>query len=117
MTTPTPGPWRYEITEHGRRIGGGPQYLTPIAYPAEMNPGGVTPPLDVVDANMRLIAAAPELLDMLKTIENDGKQVPAWLWDRIQATIAKAEGAPPPAGSLTTEAVSNRRRRNGGGRD
>jgi hypothetical protein len=43
-------------------------------------------------ANARLIAAAPDLLDLLKTIENDAGQVPGWLWDRIQAAIAKAEG-------------------------
>jgi hypothetical protein len=42
--------------------------------------------------NARLIAAAPELLEVLQTIENDGKQVPAWLWDRIQAAVFKATG-------------------------
>lgn len=62
----TPGPWRYESDEHGRRIRGGEMFLTPIAYPAEMNPGGVTPALDVVEANMRLAAAAPEMLAQLK---------------------------------------------------
>lgn len=43
-------------------------------------------------ANAHIITTAPDMLDMLKTIENDGNQVPAWLWDRIQQVIAKAEG-------------------------
>jgi|DEB0MinimDraft_3_1074331.scaffolds.fasta_scaffold63928_1 hypothetical protein len=44
------------------------------------------------EANAHLIAAAPDLYDMLKTIENDDGIVPGWLWDRIQATLAKARG-------------------------
>ena len=44
------------------------------------------------EATAKLIVAAPDMLEVLKTIENDGKQVPPWLWDRIQAAIAKAEG-------------------------
>lgn len=43
-------------------------------------------------ANARLIAAAPELLEVLQTIENDGKQVPAWLWDNIQTAVFNATG-------------------------
>ena len=33
-----------------------------------------------------------EMLNMLETIENDGKQVPPWLWAQIQAVIKKAGG-------------------------
>ncbi len=43
-------------------------------------------------ANAHLIAAAPEMYEMLATIENDSGQVPAWLWDKIQSTLAKARG-------------------------
>jgi len=43
-------------------------------------------------ANAHLIAAAPDMYDALASIENDGKQVPAWLWDKIQDTLAKARG-------------------------
>lgn len=39
-----------------------------------------------------LIAAAPEMYDLLASIENDAGQVPQWLWDRIQTTLAKARG-------------------------
>ncbi|AUG84937.1 hypothetical protein MAELSTROM_17 [Pseudoalteromonas phage Maelstrom] len=43
-------------------------------------------------ANKALIKAAPDMYDMLATIENDIGQVPAWLWDKIQLTLAKARG-------------------------
>lgn len=42
--------------------------------------------------NANLIAVAPEMYDMLDSIENDGEQVPQWLWDKIQLTLAKARG-------------------------
>ena len=43
-------------------------------------------------ANAHLIAVAPEMYDLLATIENDDNQVPQWLWGKIQATLAKARG-------------------------
>ena len=43
-------------------------------------------------ANAHLIAAAPDMYDLLSTIENDNGQVPEWLWDKIQLTLAKARG-------------------------
>ena len=42
--------------------------------------------------NAHLIAAAPEMYDLLSTIENDNEQVPEWLWNKIQETLAKARG-------------------------
>lgn len=36
--------------------------------------------------------AALEILDLLRSIENDAGQVPTWLWDRIQLAVRKAEG-------------------------
>jgi hypothetical protein len=38
----------------------------------------------------KLIAAAPEMLEVLETIENDANQVPEWLWERIKSVIKKA---------------------------
>lgn len=84
----TPGPWKWDLD--GTRgypvlYGGEDGGYAVLGLPGDrsyMNP-------DSPDA--RLIAAAPEMLDMLKTIENDGKQVPPWLWEKIQAVIAKAE--------------------------
>lgn len=40
--------------------------------------------------NSKLIASAPEMLEILQTIENDKKQVPEWLWNKIQSVIKKA---------------------------
>lgn len=40
--------------------------------------------------NAKLIAAAPELLEVLQTIENDDKSIPEWLWLRIKNVIKKA---------------------------
>lgn len=42
--------------------------------------------------NADLIAAAPDMYDMLHSIENDSNQVPPFLWDKIQAVLAKARG-------------------------
>lgn len=33
---------------------------------------------------------APEMLEVLKTIENDNNQIPGWLWSKIQSVIQKA---------------------------
>lgn len=33
-----------------------------------------------------------DLLDFVKTLENDNGNIPAWLWDKRNALIAKAEG-------------------------
>ena len=41
-------------------------------------------------ANAKLIAAAPEMLEVLETIENDANQIPEWLWLRIKNAIKKA---------------------------
>ncbi|AUR91928.1 hypothetical protein NVP1167O_32 [Vibrio phage 1.167.O._10N.261.51.F2] len=43
-------------------------------------------------ANANLIASAPEMYDLLNSIENDSEQVPEWLFERIQLVLAKARG-------------------------
>lgn len=40
---------------------------------------------------MAIQNAAPEMLNLLKTIENDAKEVPEWLWVDIKAIIKKTE--------------------------
>jgi hypothetical protein len=37
-----------------------------------------------------IISKAPEMLELLMTIENDSNQVPEWLWDKIQTLIKEA---------------------------
>lgn len=44
------------------------------------------------EANARLIAAAPEMFELLETIENDDGSVPPWLWERIQEIIKRVKG-------------------------
>lgn len=36
--------------------------------------------------------AAAEMREVLGTIENDGKQVPPWLWSKIQIAKDRADG-------------------------
>ena len=46
----------------------------------------------VMAHNARLIAAAPDLLEALKNLENDDGSIPAHAWALVQSAIAKAEG-------------------------
>ena len=39
-----------------------------------------------------LVQMNQDLLNALESIENDAGQVPKFMWDMIQATIAKAKG-------------------------
>ena len=43
-------------------------------------------------ANARLVSAAPDMYEVLTSIENDTGQVPEWLWDKIQQALQKARG-------------------------
>ena len=47
------------------------------------------PPSASQEADEALISAAPEMRDVLASIENDKGQVPEWLWARIQSVLAK----------------------------
>lgn len=38
------------------------------------------------------LSCVNEMYELLETIENDNNQVPQWLWDKIQLTLAKARG-------------------------
>ena len=98
MSGHTPGPWKVHRSEllggfsaitdaNGEYILFSPLHVSPLHDSTDQ--------LDTHLADMDLAAAAPDLLDLLKTIENDSGQVPEWLWIRIQAAIAKAEGGTP----------------------
>lgn len=46
--------------------------------------------MEEAQANARLIAAAPELLEALENLENDDGIIPAHAWELVQSAIAKA---------------------------
>jgi hypothetical protein len=47
-------------------------------------------PFEEVEANGKLIAAAPDLLEALQNLENDNGQIPDHAWKLVQDAIAKA---------------------------
>ena len=44
------------------------------------------------EGDLHLISAAPEMYELLETIENDSGQVPEWLRIKIQEVLKKARG-------------------------
>lgn len=48
--------------------------------------------LHAINSHDELAQMNQELLNALESIENDAGQVPKFMWDMIQATIAKAKG-------------------------
>jgi hypothetical protein len=92
MAGHTPGPWSFGHMGDGERYWIGPDHMhQPVA----------TADRDMPEANARLIAAAPDLLEALKlarSICHDAFKDTAMEWDEesmgvIDAAIAKAEGS------------------------
>lgn len=106
MSAPfTPGPWRYENRQthcaiyHSREPQDG--YANRVAETMQWSPaaaGRVTPA--ECEANARLIAAAPELLEALEMasnaltvcVESGGFYVGEGIFEKVHAAIAKARG-------------------------
>ena len=100
MSKHTPGPWKVEegttlVWTHDPDIPG----TYGMGFPVAMLLGrrrwnrDNRPTPDEQEASARLIAAAPEMFELLKTVENDAGQVPEWLWQRIREVITRVEGA------------------------
>lgn len=49
----------------------------------------------LIEADAALIAAAPELLEALESIENDDGHIPAPIWEKVCAALDKAKGGRP----------------------
>jgi hypothetical protein len=85
----TPGPWtaeacfRYDRSTQSRVPDG-----FEIHGPEHQGVAGIVEN----EADAPLLAAAPEMLELLETIENDTGMVPEWLWDRIKNVCRKARG-------------------------
>lgn len=90
MTKHTPGPWiiqRYS-THEGFSI-----WAKDVGCIAERwwdtSIGEAIP----IEANARLISAAPDMLEALKNLENDDGAIPEHAWKMVQDVIRKAENA------------------------
>jgi hypothetical protein len=83
MSAHTPGPWEPLTDRHCE--------LLIFAPSAEEFVCGVTVFLPDAEANARLIAAAPDLLEALKRVCSHGYRTSPD-WDNARAAIAKAEG-------------------------
>lgn len=91
--THTPGPWNVGTSDQGREV----VFLNGLTE----RHGSLGPSQNWIDCNTegnaRLVAAAPELLQVLKELEESAGywseyDVPLGIVDRIRAAIAKAEG-------------------------
>lgn len=94
----TPGPWVYDsgsfyaqcqLDSAGltKRLRGSDRDLfeMPIAEIGRGRP-------ENSKANARLIAAAPEMFELLETIDRGGGLIPADIWKQIRDVVVKARG-------------------------
>lgn len=89
----TKGPWFVEI----RKDEDGPMVMANHRGPGSLF--CVCQPnywADNAMADAHLIGAAPELYDFIATLENDDGAIPAWLWEKRNALLAKARGEETP---------------------
>ena len=84
----TPGPWKQANTFVYALNDRGFNRFTCIVQDAHT-------PLEELEANARLIAAAPDLLEALQNLENDDGSIPYHAWALVQAAISKATGGAP----------------------
>lgn len=89
----TPGPWGIDSDGASVCHLGGPRTIcradTYVPGPRYRKP------LDNADrANLRLIAAAPDLLEACRAILSLTTDEPSPAWDLVRAAIRKAEGQP-----------------------
>jgi hypothetical protein len=83
----TPGPWFYDFDTVYCQPGGpdGESDDTEIICEVETGLAG----------DLHLIAAAPDLLETLKSVMADAQSIDADLWEQAWNAIAKAEGRQP----------------------
>jgi hypothetical protein len=87
----TPGPWRASH-KHTDAVVSDNRVRDVDDVAARHYYGGYLICESVAPENRPILAVAPEMYDVLASIENDGGQVPEWLWNRIQEVLAKARG-------------------------
>lgn len=87
----TPGPWEFVLAGSGNH----PTWNVRLGNRGFIRLPATTD-MDTMDADARLIAAAPDLLEALRTIVVNASSVqmdPQWAVQVARAAIAKAEGA------------------------
>jgi len=94
MSEYTPGPWDYKRNEGCKQIGPrlNRQTISEVACTPgrfDRDGGGKQD-----EANARLIAAAPDLLEALKEVRDNVRDDSPAMWDRVDAAIAKATPTP-----------------------
>lgn len=106
MSNHTPGPWRIDNswTDSYFIRAGMPDFGTDrTVVIVSKNKDEVTEhadgartyrkkPILTADADAKLIAAAPDLLEAAQNIENDDGHIPITIWNMLQAAIEKAGG-------------------------
>jgi hypothetical protein len=90
----TPGPWEIEEDDYGNEIWLGGDGCGMIVVNGWVNGGCMANPVEwaKLQADARLIAAAPDLLDVLLWVESTGVCEHGGGGDMIRAAIAKATG-------------------------
>jgi len=81
----TPGPWEADIDNNG-------DYIVTIRSYRRVYVNATYEDDDNVKHDAHLIAAAPDMYEALKNLENDNNQIPDLAWQMVQDAIAKAEG-------------------------
>lgn len=92
----TAGPWRLGKNAMGDEAtvwAAKPGLCIVALFDSRM--GDDLPPRRENAANAHLIVTAPELFDFIATLENDDGKIPAWLWEKRNALLAKATGETP----------------------
>jgi hypothetical protein len=91
----TPGPWKVKAGTNA--VLAGRKQICSHVNAASALPVNMLEDQEIAQANARLIAAAPEMLEVLKTLCDmaDDGDVACWVaeWDKARAAIAKATGA------------------------
>ncbi len=62
------------------------------ATPSEIDIKAADEILRLRGGNAKLIAAAPDMLEALSSLENDAGQMPDLMWEMVQDAVAKAGG-------------------------
>ena len=82
LNTHTQGPWEVSDESHG-------DYFV---IRSEHRKAAICRLSYKLEADARLLSAAPDLLEALENIENDDGRIPETIWAMRNAAIAKARG-------------------------